>query len=76
MANLPEDIVDRIRALERQVHRLTTYVNSKPGGTPTALAATEPPPPPQARAQAQAQAQTQETSGEEPPRPDGTAPGP
>ncbi|MFE2183745.1 hypothetical protein [Streptomyces sp. NPDC059455] len=65
MANLPEDIVDRIRALERQVHRLTTYVNSKPGGTPTALAATEPPP-----------AQAQETSGEEPPRPGDTATGP
>ncbi|WP_262703026.1 MULTISPECIES: hypothetical protein [Streptomyces] len=68
MANLPEDIVDRIRALERQVHRLTTYVNSKPGGTPTALAAAEPPSPPRARAQ--------ETSGEEPPRPDDTATGP
>ncbi|GAA2346629.1 hypothetical protein [Streptomyces violaceusniger] len=65
MANLPEDIVDRIRALERQVHRLTTYVNSKPGGVQTALAATEPPP-----------SQAQETSGEEPPRPDGTATGP
>ncbi|CDR16801.1 hypothetical protein [Streptomyces iranensis] len=65
MANLPEDIVDRIRALERQVHRLTTYVNSKPGGTPTALAATEPSPP-----------QAQEASGEEPPRPDGTAAAP
>ncbi|MEU5928961.1 hypothetical protein [Streptomyces antimycoticus] len=66
MANLPEDIVDRIRALERQVHRLTTYVNSKPGGTPTALAATEPSSPPQ----------TQDASGEEPPAPDGTATGP
>ncbi|MBL1114063.1 hypothetical protein JK364_16930 [Streptomyces sp. 110] len=65
MANLPEDIVDRIRALERQVHRLTTYVNSKPGGTPTALAATEPPPP-----------RAQETSEDEPPRPGGTATGP
>ncbi|GAA1134899.1 hypothetical protein [Streptomyces javensis] len=65
MANLPEDIVDRIRALERQVHRLTTYVNSKPGGTPAALAATEPPPP-----------QAPETSGEEPPPPGGTATAP
>ncbi|MEU1662107.1 hypothetical protein ABZ547_00625 [Streptomyces sparsogenes] len=46
MANLPEDIVDRIRALERQVHRLTTYVNSKPGGMPGTLAAAEPPGPP------------------------------
>ncbi|GAA0946484.1 MULTISPECIES: hypothetical protein [Streptomyces violaceusniger group] len=64
MANLPEDIVDRIRALERQVHRLTTYVNSKPGGAPAALAATEPPP-----------SQAQETSGEEPPPPGGTATG-
>ena len=31
MTNLPEDILDRIRALERQVQKLTTYVNSKPG---------------------------------------------
>ncbi|MCQ8187446.1 hypothetical protein [Streptomyces rugosispiralis] len=65
MANLPEDIVDRIRALERQVHRLTTYVNSKPGGMAAALAVTEPSPP-----------RVQEVSGEEPPRPDGTAAGP
>ena len=31
MTNLPEDILDRIRTLERQVRKLTTYVNSKPG---------------------------------------------
>ncbi|MFE6774848.1 hypothetical protein [Streptomyces sp. NPDC057702] len=38
MPNLPEDILDRIRALEREVHRLTTYVNSKPGGGATVSA--------------------------------------
>ncbi|MFI1328870.1 hypothetical protein ACH4U7_01765 [Streptomyces sp. NPDC020845] len=58
MANLPEDIVDRIRALERQVHRLTTYVNSKPGTMPATLAAAEPPPPP-----------AQEDPADEPPPP-------
>ncbi|MES4908541.1 MULTISPECIES: hypothetical protein [unclassified Streptomyces] len=63
MANLPEDIVDRIRALERQVHRLTTYVNSKPGAMPATLAAAEPPPPP-----------AQDDPADEPPR-DGPADG-
>lgn len=33
MPNLPEDIVDRIRSLEREVRRLAAYVNSKPAGT-------------------------------------------
>ncbi|WAP59822.1 hypothetical protein [Streptomyces sp. S465] len=65
MANLPEDIVDRIRALERQVHRLTTYVNSKPGAMPASLAAplaaVEPAPP-----------RAEEGSADEPP-PDGAA---
>ncbi|KRV49694.1 hypothetical protein AQ490_18460 [Wenjunlia vitaminophila] len=39
MPNLPEDIVDRIRALEREVHRLTTYVNSKVGAPPGSVTA-------------------------------------
>ncbi|MFD9905119.1 hypothetical protein [Streptomyces sp. NPDC059063] len=29
MPNLPEDIVDRIKALERQVRQLTAYVNTR-----------------------------------------------
>ncbi|MGW0535631.1 hypothetical protein [Streptomyces sp. NPDC003032] len=36
MPNLPEDIVDRVKNLERQVRRLTTYVNTRaaaPAGT-------------------------------------------
>ncbi|MGA4843787.1 hypothetical protein [Streptomyces sp. G45] len=41
MPNLPEDIVDRIKALERQVRQLTTYVNTR-------AAAPTPPPTPAA----------------------------
>ncbi|WP_158857619.1 hypothetical protein [Streptomyces sp. NRRL B-1347] len=29
MPNLPEDIVDRIKNLERQVRQLTAYVNTR-----------------------------------------------
>lgn len=29
MPNLPEDIVDRIKNLERQVRQLTSYVNTR-----------------------------------------------
>ncbi|WP_037681221.1 hypothetical protein [Streptomyces albus] len=43
MPHLPEHVMDRIRALERQVHRLTEYVSSEPGTTPAAGAAPEPP---------------------------------
>ncbi|MGV9883531.1 hypothetical protein [Streptomyces sp. NPDC003006] len=36
MPNLPEDIVDRVKSLERQVRQLTTYINTRaaaPAGT-------------------------------------------
>lgn len=29
MPNLPEDIVDRVKSLERQVRQLTTYINTR-----------------------------------------------
>ncbi|MCC5037014.1 hypothetical protein DMH02_028535 [Streptomyces sp. WAC 00631] len=43
MQNLPEHVMDRIRALERQVHRLTEYVSNEPGAAPAAGAASAPP---------------------------------
>ncbi|MEU4684898.1 hypothetical protein [Streptomyces xinghaiensis] len=43
MQNLPEHVRDRIRALERRVHRLTEYVGNEPGPAPAAGAASAPP---------------------------------
>ncbi|MFK4070341.1 hypothetical protein [Streptomyces sp. NPDC029674] len=34
MPNLPEDILDRIKNLERQVRQLTTYVNTRAAAAP------------------------------------------
>ena len=42
MPNLPEDILDRIRTLERQVQKLTTYMNSKPGAAGTIITTAAP----------------------------------
>ncbi|MGW6459287.1 hypothetical protein ACWF94_25740 [Streptomyces sp. NPDC055078] len=42
MANLPEDILDRIKNLERQVQRLTTYIHTRqPAALPAPLASPE-----------------------------------
>ncbi|WP_037685580.1 hypothetical protein [Streptomyces aureocirculatus] len=38
MPNLPEDILDRIKNLERQVRQLTTYVNTRAAAAPARTA--------------------------------------